>query len=405
MNRWTKYVLIIGLVIVLLLITRDILAPFILAIATAYVISPLADRAQRISRLPRVAVITLFYLIFIGAVTLTVALIEPEFARQTTGQNGLFKSGVSVTDSVLDRVSKNAQIVDLLRRAGVDIVPYDDPLYLQKRALVARRLQLEIDRATQPGQVREVAQRTLGVLINIVIWFFATFYLLLNGRRSVAYLSRFVPDDYVGQVRRIAGRIHVVLGRYLRGQLYLILIMSVLSYIVLRIFAVPYALPIAIGSGILEIIPFVGPIIAGALASLVALSTHGVGTMVGVIIAYFILREFEDQIIIPQIIGRVVHLDPVVTIFAVLAGQKIAGIIGVLMAVPLAAVLRVLIDELFPPKAPGDQPSALTEVVVADTGLPNDPDDPVHDPPRELRGGRSSPALSLDSGEGNEEVG
>ncbi len=379
MNRWVKYVVMIGVVIIVLMVTRDILAPFILAIATAYVISPLADRAQRMSRLPRVAVIALFYLLFVGTLTLIIALVEPEFAQQTTGQNGLFKSGVSVADTVLDRVSKNVQIVDLLRRAGVDIVPYDDPLYPEKRAIVARRLQQEIDRATQPGQVREVAQTTFNLLLKIVIWFFATFYLLLNGRRSVEYLYRFVPDDRVTQVQRIAGRIHVVLGRYLRGQLYLIVIVSVASYIALRIFKVPYALPIAIGTGFLEIIPFVGPIIAGTLASLVALSTQGVGTMVAVIITYFVLREIEDQIVIPQVIGRVVHLDPVVTIFVVLAGEKVAGIIGVLLAVPLAAVLRVVIDELFPPKMPDDHPSALTEVAVAGTGLPNDP---VPNPPR-----------------------
>ncbi|MHB8646007.1 MAG: AI-2E family transporter [Thermomicrobiales bacterium] len=377
MNRWAKYVVLIGLVILVLLMTRAILAPFILAIATAYVLSPVADRAQRISRLPRVAVIALFYLLFIGSLTLIVVLIEPELARQTTGQNGLFNSGSSVADSVLDYASKNAQIVDLLRRAGVDIVPYDDPNYLQKRALVSRRLQQEIDRATQPGQVRAVAQTTFGVLIKIIIWFFATFYLLLNGRRSVDYLYRFVPDDRIEQVRRVAGRIHIVLGRYLRGQLYLILIMTIASYIALRIFKVPYALPIAIGTGILEVIPFVGPIIAGTLASLVALSTHGVGTMIGVIIVYFVLREMEDQIVIPQIIGRVVHLDPVVTIFVVLAGEQVAGIVGVLMAVPLAAVLRVVIDEIFPPKLPGDHPSALTEVAVAGTGLPNDPETDV----------------------------
>lgn len=396
MNRWAKYVLVIGLVILMLLITRDILAPFVLAIATAYVISPLVDRAQRVSRLPRVAVIALFYLIFIGTLTLAIALVEPEFAEQTTGQNGLFRSGTSVTDSVLDRASKNAQIVDLLRRAGVDIVPYDDLRYPEKRALVARRLQSEIDRATQPGQVREVAQTTFGVLLKIVIWFFVTFYLLLNGRRSVDYLYRFVPDDAIARVRRIVERIHVVLGRYLRGQLYLILIMAVASYIVLRVFKVPYALPIAIGTGILEIIPFVGPIIAGTLASLVALSTHGVGTMIGIIIAYFVLRQMEDQIVVPQIIGRVVHLDPVVTIFVVLAGEKVAGIIGVLLAVPLAAVLRVMIDELFPPKVPGDHPSALTEIAIAGTGLPNDP---VAEPPRrgERRGYRSPPVA--ESGE------
>jgi predicted PurR-regulated permease PerM len=373
MNRWVKYVLVVGLVVLFLIMTRAILAPFVLAIATAYVISPLVDRVQRMSRLPRGLVIALFYLIFIGTLALVGALVEPELARQTTGQNGLFKSGASVADTVLDRVSKNEQIVDLLRRAGVDIVTFDDPRYLEKRAVVSRRLQLEIDRATQPGQVREVAQTTFGVLLKVVIWFFATFYLLLNGRQSVNYLYRFVPDDRVEQISRMAGRIHIVLGRYLRGQLYLVLIMAVASYIALRIFHVPYALPIAIGTGILEIIPFVGPIIATSLAALVALSTNGVGTMVAIIVAYLILRQIEDQIVVPQVIGRVVHLDPVVTIFVVLAGERLAGIIGVLLAVPLAAAVRVIVDELFPPKVVGDAPSALTEYAVAGTGLPNDP--------------------------------
>ena len=352
MNRWAKYVLVIGIVIVVLILTRDILSPFVLAIATAYILSPAVDRVQRMSRLPRVFVIALFYLLFIGALTLLIALIEPPLSRQTTGQNGLFRSGGSVADSALDLVSRNGQVVDLLRRAGVDIVPYDDPQYPAKKAIVARRLQAEIDRATQPGRVTEVAQTTFGILLKVVIWFFATFYLLLNGRRSIHYFARFVPDDRLDQARRMAGRIHLVLGRYLRGQLYLILIMATLSYIALRILHVPYALPIAIGTGILEILPFVGPILAGTLASLVALSTHGAGTMVAVIVVYFVLREFEDQIVVPQIIGRVVHLDPVVTIFVVLAGERLAGIIGVLLAVPLAAVARVVLDEIFPAKAP-----------------------------------------------------
>jgi predicted PurR-regulated permease PerM len=374
MNRWAKYLLVVGVVIVLLLLTRQLLAPFVLAIATAYLVGPLVDRAQRMSRLPRVLVVALFYLVFIGTLTLAIALVEPELTRQTTGQNGLFKSGSSVADAVLDRVSKNAQIVDLLRRTGVDIVPFDDPRYPEKKAIVSRRLQLEIDRATQPGQVREVAQTTFGVLLKIVIWFFATFYLLLNGRQSVTYLYRFVPDERIPQVRTVAARIHVVLGRYLRGQLYLVLIVSVASYIVLRIFKVPYALPIAIGTGVLEIVPFVGPILAGTIAGLVALSTVGVGPMIAVLIAYLVIRQIEDQIIVPQVIGRVVHLDPVVTIFVVLAGEHIAGVIGVLLAVPLAAATRVIIDELFPPKVAGDEPSALTEIAVAGTGLPNDPE-------------------------------
>ncbi len=81
MNRWAKYVLVIGVVIVALILTRDILAPFVLAIATAYVVSPLVDRAQRMSRLPRVLVIALFYLLFLGTLTLLGALVEPELAQ------------------------------------------------------------------------------------------------------------------------------------------------------------------------------------------------------------------------------------------------------------------------------------------------------------------------------------
>jgi predicted PurR-regulated permease PerM len=376
MNRWAKYGIVVLLAVGFLYLTRNILAPFIIAIITAYILMPLVDRAQRFSRLPRVLVVALFYLIFVGSLTLVGTLLEPELAQQTTGPNGLFKTGTSVADSVLDLASQNARVVDILRRAGVDIVAQDDPRYEEKKAILARRLQAEIDRATQPGQVREVAQTTFNVLLKVVIWFFATFYLLLNGRNHIAYLYRFVPDDRIDQVRTILGRIHAILGGYLRGQFYLIIIMSVAAYIVLQILHVPYALPIAIGTGILEIVPFVGPIIATTIAALVALPTQGTGTMVAVIIAYFVLRQLEDQIVIPQLIGRVVHLDPVVTIFVVLAGEHIGGIIGVLLAVPVAAAVRVVLDELFPPKVPGDAPSALTEIAVAGTGLPNDPEAP-----------------------------
>src|SRR5262249_47229004 len=143
---------------------------------------------------------------------------------------------------------------------------------------------------------------------------------------------RFIPDESAPRVRSVLERIHVVLGKYLRGQLALIGIMTVASYIVLRIFQVPYALPIAIGTGLVEVVPFIGPALAAVVAASVALATHGPGAMLGVVISYFVLRQLEDQIIMPQIVGRVVHLNPVITIFVVLAGEHIGGIIGVLIA-------------------------------------------------------------------------
>ena len=125
----------------------------------------------------------------------------------------------------------------------------------------------------------------------------------------------------------MAGRIHVTLGAYLRGQLLLILLMSLVSFLLLQfVFQVPYALPLGILTGFLEILPLLGPAIAAGVAALVALASHGPGAALGVIIADTILRELEDQVVMPFVVGRAVELHPVVTIFAVLAGGTIPGV-------------------------------------------------------------------------------
>ena len=149
-------------------------------------------------------------------------------------------------------------------------------------------------------------------------------------------------------MHNIASHVHVVLEQYLRGQLFLILLMSVVTYIVLSLgFHLPYALPIAIATGVLEIIPLFGPLVAGAIASVVAVVSGGLPVMIGVIVAYFVLRQVEDQLVMPFVVGRAVHLHPLVTIFAVLTGSAAAGVLGAVMAVPVTAGLRVVLDYVF----------------------------------------------------------
>src|SRR5262249_3450555 len=154
----------------------------------------------------------------------------------------------------------------------------------------------------------------------------------------------FVPSRYRGTVRDLGTHVHWVLGRYLRGQLYLICIMSVVTYIVLTfVFHLRFAVALAIMTGILEVIPFLGPVLAATIAAIVALSTQNIGTMIGVIIAYTVLRQLEDQFVMPFVVGRAVHLHPLVTIFAVLTGAATAGVLGAVLAVPIAATVRVTI--------------------------------------------------------------
>ena len=147
----------------------------------------------------------------------------------------------------------------------------------------------------------------------------------------------------------VGGRIHHVLGRWLRGTAFLIVLVAVVVYVILGpILHVPYALALGILTGILEIIPLVGPIIAAAIAAVVAFTAGGSGLAITVVVVYLVLRQVEDQVVSPIVIGRAVHLHPVVTIFAVLVGISAWGALGGLLAVPVAAAVNVTLRELYP---------------------------------------------------------
>ena len=118
---------------------------------------------------------------------------------------------------------------------------------------------------------------------------------------------------------------------------------------------VPYALAIAVLTGFLEVIPLIGPLLAATIAAVVALSSGGTGLAIAVIVTYVVLRQIEDQLVMPLLIGRAVHLHPVVTIFSVLVGLSAWGVLGGLLAVPVAAALNVALRELYPPDDPAPE--------------------------------------------------
>ena len=174
-------------------------------------------------------------------------------------------------------------------------------------------------------------------------------YFLLNPRPFAMMLLRLAPVGQRQRVRQISWEIHLILGRYLRGLAFLVVLMSTLTWIGLTfIFHLPYSLPIAIATGFLEIIPFLGPVTAGAIASAVALASGGPQVALGVAIMYFVLRQMEDHLVMPIVIGHAVELHPAVTIFAVLAGTVLWGVLGALLAIPVAAAVKIVFQHIRP---------------------------------------------------------
>ena len=177
--------------------------------------------------------------------------------------------------------------------------------------------------------------------ISVLVFLVATFY----------FLKDWQGFKVKGELEIILQKINKVLGDYLRGQILLVIIMSVLTYLGLQIVGVRYGLILSVFTSFAEIVPFVGPLVAAGVAMFVAftdnysrISPLPLIDVVTVASLFLVLRQLEDLFIIPQVMGRVTKLHPLIIIMAVLFGGHVFGILGYLLAVPVVASLKVVLD-------------------------------------------------------------
>jgi predicted PurR-regulated permease PerM len=172
--------------------------------------------------------------------------------------------------------------------------------------------------------------------------------MILEGDRARAWTMRFVaPGDRAlldGLLRKAAGR----LGSYVRGQLLIMLVTGVGSYIGLTLIGVPFAVPLGIFAFVTEAIPLVGPIVAGIAMIAIAFTQGPVPALLtlGLVV---VIQQLESLVLVPVIQGRLISISPVIALLAVLAGSAIGDIPGAILAIPTVAILTVLIDDVILP--------------------------------------------------------
>ena len=180
--------------------------------------------------------------------------------------------------------------------------------------------------------------------LTIIFLLVITFYLLLEQDN----LENRIPTLFIGQelrVKKLIIHIQEKLGSWLRGQLILSVIIGVVSYIGLVILNIPYALPLSLMAGIMEVIPVIGPIISSLPAILVALTISPVLGL-GVAGMYFVIQQMENHLIVPQVMKKAVGLNPLVVILTIAVGSRLLGFAGAILAVPIAAVLQIFATEI-----------------------------------------------------------
>lgn len=208
-----------------------------------------------------------------------------------------------------------------------------------------------LDKTIFQDQITNISKNALTVtlvIFNNILAFISiavlTFYLLLERQEIYKFTSHF----FVGKEERVKSvffKIESKLGSWLRGQIVLSLIIGSLSYVVLFILGVPYALPLAVIAGLLEVVPVIGPIISAIPAVLIAYTVSPIIALwVG--LAFFIIQQLENHLIVPQVMNKAVGLNPLMVILAVSIGGKLLGVAGALLAVPLTVVIQIIIEDV-----------------------------------------------------------
>lgn len=197
------------------------------------------------------------------------------------------------------------------------------------------------------GELYSLTTRGAGLLLQAVgAVVMALFYMVFNPRPLVNGVLALFPLERRGRVEEILKLIRERVSGWILGQIAAMLLIFVLTWIGLAALGVEYAFTFAVLTGALEIIPFFGPILAALPPTLAAFADSPTKALL-VVVIYVAIHQIEAHIVSPMVMARSVQLHPVVVILAVLAMGDLLGLAGVILAVPTAAILTVLLDELY----------------------------------------------------------
>ena len=189
------------------------------------------------------------------------------------------------------------------------------------------------------------APRALILLGWAVTTLFLSFYILADGKRTQGVLYALVPRHYHMRLARILQNLEVIVGGYMRGQLITCAAIGLFTYLLLVVCKVPNALSIALFAAVADVMPFIGGLLATAPAVLAALS-RGLPVSILVLVTLFVYQEFENRILVPKVYGHVLRLSATTVVLALLSGGVLLGVMGALLALPIAAGLQMMVQEL-----------------------------------------------------------
>lgn len=319
--------LLLVLFFVFLYVLKDVIIIFLFAIIIASSIAPFGNWLDS-KGFPRMLGILALYLTILGLMIFILSLVVPYIADEVSQLSTTLPAVVERVSTSLEDVQKGSpQYLDFISEAQNILETFS--IYLQQSSQSVVSLIVSI----------------FGGVMSFIAIIIISFYLAVMKGGIENFIESVVPEDYEAYIMDLWRRSEAKVGRWIQGQLLLALIVGLTVYIGLELMGIKFALSLGILAMAFEIIPIVGPVLAAIPAVFLAfLQEPQLGLWV--VIFYVVVQQLENHLLVPVVLGKTTGLNPVVVILALLVGNQIAGISGMVLSVPVATIIVEMLEDM-----------------------------------------------------------
>jgi predicted PurR-regulated permease PerM len=315
---------------------RDVIVLLFISVILVSAMEPAVDYLQR-KRIPRSLTVLGIYILLLVIIITAASFLVPPLIRQT------------------EDFSQN--FPQYSQKLGDSFGPISDFIQANHINLGAEQIVGQISSGLN-SLTQNIFSKTIGVfsgLVSVTVVFAMAFYMSVEENGIKNFIVSVMPIRHQEYVAGLTERIKNKIGKWMLGQLIVMFIIFLLDFVGLSIVGVPYALVLGIFAGLMEIIPYVGPIIAaipGVILGFIISPTVGFLAL----LVYLLAHQFEGNVVVPIVMKKAVGLNPIAVILALLIGAKLAGILGAVLSIPIAASISVYVGDAMEHKS-GKRPA------------------------------------------------
>lgn len=334
---------------------RIIWLPLAFAAGLAFILNPLVDRLER-ARVPRLLATVLAFLLAAGVVTAVVVLLVPPIREQASAFSAQLPN---LYDSVVEGLRGVSDVV------GIDLGPVWTSetirLWVADPDNQATLQELLGGFGSGAGRILRGVAETLAVVVLAPV---LSFYIVMDASRFKRQARDLTPPRHREEVTHVGRQLGTAMGSFVRGQLLVAVFVGVFSSLGMYVIDLPFWLIVGGVAGALNLIPFVGPFVGGALAVIVALFNGSLSQAVWAVLIFTAVQQTDNHVITPLIHRTRVHLSPLVIVLALIVGGAVAGLLGVLIAVPTTAAVRIVAGHLWRTRMLGESWQEASEAMI-----------------------------------------